>query len=385
MLHERIRETLDQSKVLDQRKLSKIAGATESSLSRFLNGLEDLNFASVLKIVQHLYPEEEKSIMADYVLTLKSRNARFALEYCDINSLEEQFTLLVEKLSTSVNPVDKEWARLYEFVKLFKKDLKDNKSLEGILSQLELFNPKEIEMKVMKQILLGYIYVSSEDYLSLATSTNHLELLVEQIKSKYMRDSVSMRLGLMLNYVLLYQNKIEQSRYYSSLVLQQDYFETVKANAYHHLGHSYLFEDYHLAKEYFDKAIHLFQKYDLVHSLKIALCNLSFLQSCWKIDGEFTLPLNNHSNVSCFIYYLLQKGNKDLAKEYLSKVDVQLISENDKAFYYYYQGLIDQNKSSFYHSVKCFQLSRDLFHIKLPLQELLKLGEDEEVLSVWTT
>lgn len=385
MLHERIRETLDQSKVLDQRKLSKIAGATESSLSRFLNGLEDLNFASVLKIVQHLYPEEEKSIMADYVLTLKSRNARFALEYCDINNLDEQVKKLIEMLSASVNPVDKEWARLYGYIQTYKKNKQNNYSMEELLSQIELFNPREIEMKAMKQIVKGHIYADLVDYLSLATQSDNLESSVEQIKSKYMRDFINMRLGLMLNYVLLYQNKIEQSRHYSSLILQQDYYEIAKAIAYHHLGHSYLFESYDISKDYFEKAIHLFSKYNHVQNLYVAKCNLSFLQAYWKIETEFSLPLSNFSQMATYIYYLIQKGEINIAKKYLSKVDVQLISENDKAFHYYYLGLIDQNKSTFYHSVKWFQLSRDLFHIKLPLQELLKLGEDEEVLSVWTT
>lgn len=384
MLHERIRETLDQSKVLDQRKLSKIAGATESSLSRFLNGLEDLNFASVLKIVQHLYPEEEKSIMADYVLTLKSRNARFALEYCDINSLEEQFTLLVEKLSTSVNPVDKEWARLYGFLKAYHQK-KDRNQLGDLLTQIELLNPKEIEMKALKEILKSYIYAYIGDYSSLMLSAKNVEHFIRQFKTKFLITCFNVRLGLIMNYVCLYDNDLERSRYYSYLVLNQSYFEAAKGTAYQHLGHSYMFEDFDKSKLYMEEAMDLFRKFNKGGYLSVAKRNLCFLQSYWRKDREFNLLLENHEHRTNYIFYLIQKGEIELAKTYLNEIDVHSISNISRAFYYYYCGLINRRKDIFYHSVKYFQLSRDLFHIKLPLQELLELGEDEEVLSVWTT
>lgn len=385
MLHERIRRTIDEKKNnLDQRKISKIAGATESSLSRFLNGMEELNFASVMKVVQHLYPEEEKEIMGEYALTQKSRNARFALEYCELNNLLVCVNQLIEKLSASANPVDKEWAKLYSFFELYKHRATNKISMGEVIYQLELFDPKEVEMKVMKQILKAYIYVVLEDFSSLINNTQNIENLIMQVKSNFLVSSFNVRHGLIMNYICLLSNDVESSRYYSYLVLKQDYYENVKALAFNALGDSFMLEDYEKASHYFTESKYLNEKFNQSYNLNIAERNLSFLQSYWKIEREFTLPLDSHFNKANYTYYLIQKGDIELAKKYLDEVDVKSIPSISRAYFYYYCGLIDQKRATFYHSVKWFQLSRDLFHIKLPLDELLKLGEDKDILAVWS-
>lgn len=321
--------------------------------------------------------------MGEYALTQKSRNARLALEYCDLNNLSGHVEQLINKLSASANPVDKEWAKLYSFIDMYKKRT-NNTSVGELLIQLELFDPKEAEIKVMKQILKAYIYVILRDYLSLMKNTRNIDQLIGQVKSKFLLDSFNVRHGLIMNYICLYNNDVENSRHYSSLVIEQDFFEDVKSAAFHHLGHSYMFEEYEIAREYMEKAKVLNKKNNQQYNLIIAERNLSFLHSYWKIEREFTLPLDSHSNKANYIFYLIQKGDIELAKKYLDEVDVKSILGISRAFYYYYCGLIDQKKSTFYHSVKWFQLSRDLFHIKLPLDELLKLGEDKDVLAVWS-
>lgn len=380
MLQEKILTTLRQSN-LDQRKISRIAGVNESSFSRFLNGYEVLLFGSVLRIVKQLFPDEEKELMAEYVVTQKSRNARFAMEYCSLNDLPEQLEQLVNKLSASYNPLDKEWSTLYRLM-IHRK--KRTFPPDELLSQVEIFAPKEIEMKIMKEILKGYIYYEMRDYGNLELYINPLEKLVEQVKSKYMRDCLRIRIGLLLNYVNLLNNEIEKSRHHSYLVINQDHFERLKAPAYHHLGHSYLYEDYEKANEYLQKAIELFTKLNQPTSVDKSLYTLSFIQSYWGIEREFPFELKGYQEESEYIYYLIQKGEKERAQEMLEQIDLSTVSDWNKGFHYYYQGLINQRKDTLYQSVKCFQLSNDLFHIKLPLQELLKLGEDKAVIEVWS-
>lgn len=380
MLQERILNTLDKRDDIDQRKLSKIAGVNESSISRYLNGYDVLNLASVLKIVQYLYPEEEKEIMADYVLTQKSRNARFALEYCDFNNLPNHLEQLIEQLSVSVNPVDREWAKLYRFIRIFKMKALP---LEELLWEVEVFDPKELEMKIMKQIIKGYTYTELGDFSSLTIHTKYTEGFIRQVKSEFLRDCFNIRIGLIMNYVCLYENDVDKGREYSYLVLEQEYFENVKGMAYHHLGHSYLFQDYDKSKVYMEKAIDCFRERNEIDNLNIALNNLSFLQSYWNIDHEFMLPLNNQTNISSYIFYLIKKGNNDLAEEYLSKVEFSSIEDSDKAFHYYYLGLINKDKDTFYKSVEFFHNVGDRFHINLPIEELRNLGENENILRIF--
>lgn len=379
MLQERILNTLDKRDDIDQRKLSKIAGVNESSISRYLNGYDVLNLASVLKIVQYLYPEEEKEIMAEYVLTQKSRNARFALEYCELNNLPDHVEQLIELLSVSVNPVDREWARLYNLILLHKKR---SRKMEDLLMEVEVFDPKEIEMKIMKQLLKAFIYVELGDYISLAIHTKYTELYIKKVKSEFLRNCFNIRIGLIMNYVCLFSNDIVKSRYYSNLVLEQEYFKNVKAIAYHHLGHSYLFQDYEKSKMYMEKAIHFFSKRNETYNLSIAKCNFSFLQSYWNIEREFLLPLDNHPNIASYIFYLIKKGDTELASEYLNRVDLASIQDSDKAFHFYYLGLIDKDKDLFYKSVEWFRHVGDRFHINLPIEELRSLGENENILRI---
>lgn len=380
MLQERILRTLEKSDSLDQRKLSKIAGVNESTISRYLNGFEGLNLVSVLKIVKHLYPEQEKEVMAEYVLTQKSRNARFALEYCDLNNLTEQMDYIIEQLSVSVNPVDKEWAKLYSLIQMYKKR---SISMEELLMQVEVFDPKEIEMKIMKQILKGYIYVELGDYTSLTLHTKYIELFMKNVKNQFLRNCFNIRIGLTMNYVSLFRNEIEKAREYSFLILEQDFFQDLKAAAYHHLGHSYLFEDFDKAKQYMEQAINLYSKFKKGRNLNVAERNLSFLQSYWKIEREFTLPLDTEENYRNYIYYLIQKGCTDVARNYLNKIDVNSITETGKAFYYYYLGLLDNDKEYFYTSVEYFRKVGDRFQLKLPIDKLRTLGENESVLRIF--
>lgn len=384
MLQERILHTLATTRDLDQRKLSQVAGVSESSFSRYLHGLENITLHSALKIVKYLYPDQEKEIMSEYVLTQKSRNARFALEYCDINNLPSPFKKLIDELSKSVNPVDKEWAALYDFLGNFKER---TVSLEKLKNDIDLFNPKEIEIQIMKKFLKAYLAFDLNDRSALRNQVRSIERLINNVTSDFLKDCFNIRLGIVMSYVSFYTNDLEKTRYYSYLIVNQDLFEEVKALAYNHLGHTYMFKDYKKSKYYFEKSLKINSV--STNSNRNNLANIvelsySFLQSYWKIEREFDLDINkNHKSLASYIFYLIQMGKVTLAKEYIDKINPSTLSTWDKAFHYYYLGLIHKSKKYFYHSIKWFQRAEDFFHIKLPIDKLLEMGEDEEILSVW--
>lgn len=384
MLQERILHTLAITKDLDQRKLSRIAGVSESSFSRYLYGLENITLHSALKIVKYLYPDQEKEIMSEYVLTQKSRNARFALEYCNINNLIQPFKQLLNNLSDSVNPVDKEWVILYELLgQLKEKTIR----LDELKESVELFNPKELEMQIMKQLFKAYISFLENDTSGLRLHVSGIEDLIKGIKSEFLKDCYNMRLGIIMGHVSLISNDIEETRYYCSLVINQNLFEELKALAYNNLGHTYMFDNYDVSKGYFETCLKLYTN-PTEHNQdnrEVVELNISFLQSYWKIEREFSLDIHkNHKTLASYIFYLIQKGDLTRAKEYASKVDSSSLSDFDHAFHYYYLGLIYQSKKYFYHSIKWFQRAEDFFRIQLPIKKLLEMGEDEELLSVWT-
>ncbi|MCY8415485.1 hypothetical protein MOC73_03565, partial [Bacillus spizizenii] len=56
--------------------------------------------------------------------------------------------------------------------------------------------------------------------------------------------------------------------------------------------------------------------------------------------------------------------------------------DNDYGIHFYLKGLAYQDKRYFYESIKHFKLSGDLFSVRLPLDQLREMGEDEQILDL---
>lgn len=379
MIRERILQTLDRREDTDQRKLAHVAGINESSISRFLHGQEEINFEAVVRMVKYLYPHEELEVMKQYIPTQKSRNARYALEYCTMNQIWDQVDDLINLLMKSTNPVDKEWAAMYELVRMRRENLLPS---IGLLQQVETFKPKEPEMQILKTILKGYLYFDMNEHYSLALHIEGVEDLIKQVKSTFIRESFMVRLGLIMNMVYLYANNLDDARRYSYAVIGQDFYESKKGAAYNNLGQSFMFEDYYRAEDYLSKALNYFTTYNLTNYISTVQQNLSFLNSYWGYEHAFTLPLDNHRSNLNYVYHLIKKGEQALAQMQLTKIDFNTLGESDKAYYYYYKGLLIDDSTYFYNSIESFLDLNDYFQLQLPLTELERLGENEKALKI---
>lgn len=379
MLQKRIRQVLDLRYDVDQRQLARIAGVNESSISRYLNGFEEINFEAILKIVKHLFPEQEKEQIKELVPALKSRNARFALEYCIMNHLTEPCDYLIELLKASSNPVDKEWAALYQ---LFRLRQKKALPLKELLQQVEVFNPKTAEMQVLRTIFKVYIYFDMNAHQFLPWLTKDLEAQIDNMKSPLMQNSFRVRLSLIMSYVSLFANDVHQARYHSTFVIRQDFFEHVKGTAYHQLGHSYFFESYELASKYLRKAIEHYEKDQLKRLAYSSKILLSYLKSHWHKERIFSFKMNSYMERSEYIYHLIQTGDTEQAGKILQKIDEASTPDWAKGFHYFYLGLLHQDRDFFYHSVDWFKATGDYFHCQLPIRQLNQLNENKVVLKI---
>lgn len=290
MLKERISQCLERSSNIDQRKLAQIAHVNESSISRYLNGHEEINFEGVLRIVKYLYLEQEREIMSEYIQSQKSKNARYALEYCAMNHLWDLVEYLIGFLSESTNPVDKEWAAMYSLLLLRHQRLI---SPMEQLDRIEVFKPKELEMKILKSILKAYVYYDLGERYSIYVHIKDIDTMLKQIKSAFIRDSFTVRFSLIMSYVYLHDHDIEKSREYSNYILNQNFFDYKKADAHHNLGISYLFESYQKASEHLNKAQDFYTYHNQATKVRQVNLNLSFLQSYWNIDYPYTLALED--------------------------------------------------------------------------------------------
>lgn len=380
LLKEKIAESLEKSPNIDQRKLSKIANVNESSISRFLNGHDELNFEGVLRIVKYLYSEEEQQIMAWYIPQLKSKNARLALEYCVMNHMWDLVDHLIDLLSVSSNPVDKEWAAMYQYIRSRKAN--EISSIE-LLKQVEMFKPKEPDIDVLRSIFKAYIYYDMREIQSLRLHIFGVDHLIEDLKSQFLRDSFKVRLGLILHIIYLSDNELDLARSYCKKIIDQNFFEKPKATAYFNLGVSYTLEDYVKAHKYLQLAADhsSARNSPFQRQVKIAF---NFLYSHWGVEREFNDSLDSDEFCLGFIYYLIKKNESAKAQQYLNKIDIVKLSDWNKAFYYYYKGLLTKDTDSYYISVELFLDRSNYYYLQLPLEELRKLGENQRVLHIFS-
>lgn len=381
MLQEQILQTLEKSHNIDQRKLAQVAHVNESSISRYLNGYEEINFEGVLRIVKYLYPEQEREIMSEYIMTQKSKNARYALEYCAMNNHWDLVEYLIGFLSESTNPVDKEWSALYSI--LF---LRQNKILNPmeLLDRIETFKPKEIEMRILKSILKAYIYFDLDEKQALFLHIQDIEQQIQEVRSTFIKESFTVRLSLIMNYICLYENEINKSREYNLFILRQPFYDNKKATALNNLGLSYIFESFEKSLDYFNKALNYFVHAGNNQKIKRTQINISFLNTHWNKHYIFDHSLEDNKSLLNYIYYLIQKGEVGLAQQHISKINVNELTQLDQGFYNYYMGLITKDRTFFYLSIESFIHLRNYFHMQLPISELEKLGENEVILRIFS-
>ncbi|GAA0367540.1 AimR family lysis-lysogeny pheromone receptor [Bacillus horti] len=381
MLKVHILNHLD-NKQMGQKKLAQIVGVSESTISRFLNDRDELKFETVLKLIKELFPDKEKEYMAEYAPTQKSMNARFCMEYCMIYRLWDITEGLVQNLYDSSNPTDREWAKIYD-LELMR--VKGELNKDELLHALKKYFPNTVEVQILHTFITAYIYYEMNKQNLTFELLDGLEQQINSIKSLFMRDCLNIRLGMLMNVVYLYQNEVDKAREYSMKVIEQDVIPHVKAIAYDNLGQSYLFEDYEKAKEHLDRAKLMYLQTGKEEYARTSERTLSFIESYWRIDREFTLELSEDPITQAnYAYYLLQRGDLDGAKKLLNELKEDIFSEWDKPFYYYYKGLVEQDKLFFYHSVKGFKSVENAFHLQLPLQELEKLGEEKVLLEIFS-
>ncbi|GAA0368738.1 AimR family lysis-lysogeny pheromone receptor [Bacillus horti] len=382
MLQHHILQALNKKKGINQKRLAQVARTNESSISRFLHDFEELNFEGILRIVQFLFPSQEHDMLRLIIPKFRSRNARHALDYSIMHRLDQEAEHLITVLKSSTNPVDKEWATIYTLI--HKRNLNSLPLLEQ-LKQIEIFHPREPDMKVLKMVLHAYICFDLHLYPFLSLHSFEVDEKLKQLKSTFMRQSLNVRYSLLMGYYSLNMNDITKARWYYSSILDQAFFKHMLPTVYFYLGQSYLYEDYEQAYYLMSYAAHAFAeagREDLYHTSQLML---SFLQSYWRVDRDFPFELVSYAEELEYIYYLIQLDQKEQAKSFLTKLDIHHVPSHSKGFVYFYLGLLYGDKEFFYHSVEWFRLTGNYFYCQLPLRELRKMQENRVILRVLST
>lgn len=364
-------------------ELAKIAGyANGTGLLRAIREERNLSFYGLLKVVRHLFPDQEKELMVDHALTVdvNKKTARYLLEYFEINKLHESKRRLINKMLNCKNLESQEFAAVYNI---------DDQYLTGEIDYLEAIKlydslkiKKSDEMKAGIVLFKNYCYMDKQMHSISYELAKNLDEVIDNFKETYIQETFYSRLMIFRVAFLVRDGKIQQSRDLCSQLINRVEDSYFKSWAFLHLGNSYIVSDYKKANFYLTTGYKLSQgEHDIAE--KNIKRSLNFVNTLWgKQADHLNLKSNHPSDVHEVIFYYIKKGQKTEALKKLNQMNLDEMTVSNKAFHYYFRGFVENPIENFSLSVKCFMEANDVHFRNLPIIELKKLGIHESVLNI---
>lgn len=380
-LKQKIRIAKDKNDELKAHIL-KISGySSTSALNRVLN-VEEKEFDyfnNLIKMVQELFPNEEKELLDGYFRTIdpKKKTARYALEYASINRLDELLKYLIDKMEYCGNKQSEEWARIYKF------DIEaGNKKIESFdaIAKISQMKFKDEEPRVFSRLIQMYEYYNLRMLPQLNDLVRLVEYDIDNINEEFIRESYFSRLGLAMAGINLHQNDIQKCRKFADMALSNTSKNTIVALVSLQKGNSFIFESFEKAMESFKIALKNSEGYGLKENE--VKKSVNFLQNYWGVTPSF-LPevIESIGDVHTLAFYNIRINNISEALRLLDTINQDDMSNSQRGFHNFYRGLATGEKSYFIKSVTSFKLAEDKFYRQLPLIELHKLGLDEDIIQ----
>ncbi len=357
-------------------KMAKLAGYSSSgALMKVLRKVDgDIEkFDGFVRIVHELFPEDKFDLMFEFAKTLNPNRmtARFMIEYAALYGKRDMKLSMIDALANCDNDESKDWAFVYEV---------DHQLILGEIGQFEAITKlsqrkyTSVEMKVFSKIVQYYSFEDMRNIKMMEVLYKDIKESVEGITNKFAKSSFMARLSLIEGDVNLH-NKLT-SKVKENLFLIENALEPLKYFAFITIGNSFMFSSYEKSKELLQKCL----DNSSGGIEKQARDSMNFISILWNQFENY----QSNGDLSNELFYYAKKGEKEKALEVLSQINVEELSDYQKAFNFYYQGILHDDKNFFYKSVKYFNISGDKFYKKLPIMELEKLGENSNILEVFS-
>ncbi|MFE6538490.1 AimR family lysis-lysogeny pheromone receptor, partial [Bacillus cereus] len=226
------------------------------------------------------------------------------------------------------------------------------------------------ELKIISDFALIYSHLNFNDHKMVMKYTKQLIPYIEDIKKGTLKTSFTLRAKEMLATSSHHANDLEHARKYCFEIINEplNKYECMKALAYCILGETYIFEDYSIAKYYFEQGILTLENPSNRKCIvrKKAIENtLNFLKIYWRKGLENITPTDIAEEA--FLYAVTDR--KEQALFLLDKLE----KENNKLspIQKYYKGLATGDQKFFEESIADFEKLGDFFYSQLP-RECLK-------------
>jgi hypothetical protein len=342
-----------------------------SSGSALLKILKDekkefAKFYGLIKIVRHLFPDQEKEVMSQYALALDPNKqiARIMLEYLNTSGQHDVKRNLIEMMVNSKNNLSKEIASIYEIDDLYLTKLIDFN--EAINRYTNLINKSE-DSKVITEILKSYCFLDEQEYSMIKRSLDVVENEIGKLKDEYLNEILLCRYSLLLVGYYVRQGKKMKVRDICWNMINQVEDPYFKSWAFLHLGNSYIIESYDFSYRYLRQGMALLEGKENTASYNLKR-SVNFVSNLWNKDTcQLSLKSNHPSDVHEVAFYYVSKGQTTMATKTLDTLNFEELSVNQKAFHMYYRGLLSNKLEDYSKSIVFFKQSGDYFFRQLPL------------------
>ncbi len=373
-----IKNNLENSPHIANELLKLTTIRNKARLYRFLQSpdCEIDCFDSILKMVRHLFPDQEFEIMDAYIRTLDPNQvlARHSLEYADCNRLDGLYEYMMGKLSNSKHRESLDWARLHEVELKRARGEIANDEFPDIVNKMKFKSP---EMKVYSQIVLMYCYYDLRKVQTMKEAAPAIQKQIGKLKSPFIRASFMLRMALTMTGVSYHLGEMENIRLYGEKILDQPGGNRLKGLVHQFIGNSYIFSNY-------DRSLYhltLSEKYCNNENLSLAIKrSRNFLANYWgKIPPYLDYDSKEISDIHEVVFHHIRSGRIIDALNLLKSTDWESLTLSQKGFHMFYKGIALNDRDCLFESISYFTQANERYYIHLPLLELERIGEDPEI------
>lgn len=364
-------------------QLAKIDGINQpQKLYKFVSGeIKEIdNFKAIRKVIESMFKYNHEEVLTQYGNDLDPNKQfiRDAVEYASLFEKSEMTEVLLNKLKNSTNSKGNEWGYFYEL-----KEKAATMSSSEIFKEITSYNFKTPEMPIFSNLMLMNAYRAETKYKTAEEMAEMTEALIEDLKDGYIKESYKKRLqALKVSLTLRNGDHKETERLGKEALMTH---ETTPVDIYilMNMGNAYIMHDYDKAMDYFKKAENLANEFNDEERLVQVKNSVDFCMCYWRKYNRNGQEVNesDYSDYNKAFYYI-SVGNIEAAEICLDSIEYGNMDDVDKAFYYFYKGLLTRDKHDFYKSVKHFKVTDDKHYRQMPIIELKRLGEDDILIEV---
>ncbi|KON87398.1 hypothetical protein AF332_11555 [Sporosarcina globispora] len=360
--------------------LSNIAGYGDNSgnFTRILkeSKKEFDKFQGLLDLVSYVFKDDEIAAMIRYSKEIdpNKKTARQMLEYLAINREFEAFNELLALMENCSNKESREWAKVYklQYEYQLSSTPEQYNDLVKKVSETVVTVP---ELKVYKNLLLNYCYNQKQDYVMTFSLEKETRQMISDLEEDYIYRMYQLRLNEIMSYnYLRVMNNPELAREYAMNALnEEDSSPAFKAYAYFIKGYSYMFISLEKSEKYLQLSKSLYIQLNRKKDVEDIEKKIEFIKVYW---GNFT-----GENCAHTVNEILRKIKNGIDVS----SDLTGVTEIDPELKLFLEGLNSNSTKKLMLSLIKYTKKNDYFLANLSKIELLKRGEDQDIIDELTT